>query len=100
MTRAEAEAILRGIAQNRAEVRVTRHFWNRVRERVPGFGPSHLYRIVRDGDVVGWPEWSTVYRTETVTVRCRLPEFGDVQVVMAISSAKEVTCVTIYRTER
>ena len=100
MTRAEAEAILREIARNRAEIRFTRHFWDRVRERVPGLGPPHLYRVLRDGIVEGWPEWSAVHRTETVTLRCRLPEFGWVRVVVAISQAKEVTCVTIYRSER
>ena len=53
MTKKEAEEILAVIRRGELLINVTEHFWQRARERVPGFASQHIYQVIRRGKLQG-----------------------------------------------
>lgn len=96
MTTREAEAILRRVCEGELDVWVTQHFWERVRERTPGFTKQHIYQVFRQGTIQGTPQPDEAYENHKIKVRAKLVDFGMVEIVVAIRWFDQSVCITIY----
>ena len=98
MTKAEGEELLRRVSRQEIRLAFTDHFWIRARERFPGFMRQHAYDAIRRGWIRGAPERDAKFESYKVKVRAKIPDFGRVELVIAISWLDDAVCITIYET--
>ena len=99
MRKAEAEYFIEQAAARKLDVGFTQHFWEEARRCAPGLGKNHVYDLLRNGSVFGVPVQDDAYVCHKVKVRATLPDFGPLEVVVAITYVDSVTCITIYDIE-
>lgn len=95
MTKQEAEEILHRVGVGALNVLYGNRFWQRARERVPGFSGLAARRILKRGTVISDPQWNEQYGNHTVKVRGQT-DYGRITIVVAISFLDDAICVTLY----
>ena len=96
MTKADAENLIARVCRGELGLGFTYHFWERVRKRTPGLQRQHVFNVLRSGKVQGKPVLDERYNNHKVKVRAKLPDFGQIELVVAISCFGGAVCVTIY----
>jgi hypothetical protein len=96
MTKKDAEAIIRRVCRNELGLHVTKHFWKRVNERLPGFTTQHIYAALRTGEIARSPVLNPSHGNHTVEIRAELIDFGKVLLVASIAEYSGVVCITVY----
>jgi hypothetical protein len=96
MTKTEAEKLITRVCRGELGLGFTGHFWDRAGERTPGFQKQHVYNVLRTGKVQGTPVFDEKHNNHKVKVRASLPDFGRVELVLAVSWFDDTVCITIY----
>jgi hypothetical protein len=100
MRKAEAEYFVEQASARRLDVGFTQHFWEEAEECAPGLTKNDVYRLLRNGRVFGAPVPEHEMVCHKVKVRGTLPDFGLLEIVIAISYVDSLTCITIYDIEQ
>jgi hypothetical protein len=95
MTKSEAEEILDVIRRGGLFLDVTDHFWKRAHERIPGFSTQHIFRVIRNGELLGSPRPSPENNNHIIKIRGHALDFGVIEMVLGLSWFSGV-CITIY----
>lgn len=96
MNKAEAEHFIEQAAARKIDVGFTKHFWDEARECAPGLTKNDVYTVLRRGRVYGAPVRDDEYLCHKVKLRGALPDFGQLEIVVAITVHDSLVCVTIY----
>jgi hypothetical protein len=96
MKKAEAEHIIEQAAARKIDVGFTKDFWDEAKECAPGLTKNDVYTVLRRGSVFGAPVRDDEYLCHKVKLRAELPDFGRLEIVVAITVRESLVCITIY----
>lgn len=100
MDKREAKEILARVCRNHDELWTVDHFWDRVKERVPGFTTQHVYQILQAGTLLGTPVRNDEYKNHVVRIQKKLPDYGLVELVVGLSQIDGAVCITVYEVKK
>lgn len=99
MTKREAEALIQRVCRNELPLGFTQHFWTRANQRLAGLNRLHVFEILRSGKISHGPTWNPTHANHNLVMAKRLPDFGEVRLVLSIAEHCGAFCITVYGTD-
>ena len=96
MTKQEIAEVIQRVCKNQDQLWITDHFWDRARQRLPGFTTLHVYAVLQNGQLRGEPNFDDAHGNFEIKVRAKLPDFGWVELVAGVSYLDGIVCITVY----
>lgn len=100
MDEREAKEIVARVCKNMDELWTSDHFWERAKQRLPGFTIQHIYQILRTGTSLGAPVRNAEHNNHVVRVQGKLPDYGLVRVILGLSQIDGAVCITVYEVKK
>lgn len=96
MRKAEAEYFIQQALNGPTGVGFTQHFWDQAKKLQRDLSKVEVYSALQRGKVFGSPIRENEYLCHKAKVRATLPDFGLLEIVVAITVHESVVCITIY----